>query len=126
MTTNAVQVSAPARRRRWKKFLLILGLLFVLLLGSLAVLEGVTGLFRAAVAAARGNDRLNERKFAEAADFYSRAIELRPSSPKGYYGRAIARNELQDYEGALADASRAVELEPGDADYRRVLVIIHC
>lgn len=33
-----------------------------------------------------------------------------------YIGRAAARQEKKDYNGALADYSRAIELDPGAAE----------
>jgi tetratricopeptide (TPR) repeat protein len=125
MTTNAAQAPVPVRRRRWKKPLLVVGLMFVLLLGSLAVLEGVTGILRALAAVDRGDRMLNDKQFEEAAAAYSRAIELRPSSARAYHGRAIARFELKDYDGAVTDAARADVLEPYNRDYRRTVAIIY-
>lgn len=43
---------------------------------------------------------------------YSRAIELDPREPKGYYNRGSAKQEKNDLDGAIADFSRAIELNP--------------
>lgn len=35
---------------------------------------------------------------------------------KAYYNRAFARDKLGDYEGAVSDYSKAIELEDGNAN----------
>jgi tetratricopeptide (TPR) repeat protein len=36
-------------------------------------------------------------------------------SAEGYNNRGISKHDLQDYRGAIADYSKAIELDPNDA-----------
>ncbi|MEA5534145.1 tetratricopeptide repeat-containing serine protease family protein [Crocosphaera sp. XPORK-15E] len=47
----------------------------------------------------------------EAEEAYTEAIKLKPNADS-YLGRAFARQEWGDYEGAIADATKAIELQP--------------
>jgi tetratricopeptide (TPR) repeat protein len=51
-----------------------------------------------------------------AAGDFSRAIELKPDEPLAYYDRGYIRSwEKHDYDGAIADLSKAIELGNKDA-----------
>jgi Flp pilus assembly protein TadD len=62
---------------------------------------------------ARGYVYLRLQNFANAISEFSHAIRLRPQYPNAYRNRAIARQRLDDEEGAAADNRRAAELEHG-------------
>ncbi|WP_028316948.1 tetratricopeptide repeat protein [Desulfatibacillum aliphaticivorans] len=51
---------------------------------------------------------------AEKEQSYSNAIERNPDNPTLYFERAQLRKELEDWEGVLADATKALELFPSD------------
>jgi tetratricopeptide (TPR) repeat protein len=51
----------------------------------------------------------------EAETDFSAAIELEPGSAQAWAGRASARFNLQQLDGAISDYSRAIELMPGRA-----------
>ena len=42
----------------------------------------------------------------------TKAIELNPNDAKAYYNRGLAKSDLQDYKGAIADFNKAIELNP--------------
>jgi serine/threonine-protein phosphatase 5 len=52
-------------------------------------------------------------KFAQAAEVYSQAIAKNPSVPAYYSNRALAYLKTESYGYALADATKAIELDPG-------------
>jgi tetratricopeptide (TPR) repeat protein len=53
-----------------------------------------------------------EHDFAEAARGYTEAIELNPNNAVYYANRAAAHIHLENFGCALADASKAIELDP--------------
>lgn len=55
-------------------------------------------------------------KYRDAINYYSRFIEIFPSSEEAYHNRAIAKFELKDYRGAIQDYSRSIELNPFNYD----------
>ena len=52
-----------------------------------------------------------EHKFDQAIDFYSKAIDLNPSVAVYYGNRSFAHLKTESYGYALADASKALELD---------------
>lgn len=64
---------------------------------------------------ASGNDLLKAKKYQEAVDLYTQAIETVPKGPNShiyYSNRAAAYSFLKDYELALPDCKKSIELEP--------------
>ena len=53
-----------------------------------------------------------EKHFTLAIEGYTRAIELNPNSAVYYSNRAFAHTKLEAYGSAIADATKAIELEP--------------
>lgn len=51
----------------------------------------------------------------EKIEFFTKAIELEPKKLDAYFYRAIAKNDLGDYNGAIVDYSKIIVTEP-DAD----------
>jgi tetratricopeptide (TPR) repeat protein len=60
----------------------------------------------------RGLALQEERRLEEAIADYDRAIQLDPNYGPAYYGRGWAKDWLQDYKGALADAQQGFRLDP--------------
>lgn len=52
-----------------------------------------------------------DKKFSEAVDVYSEAISVNPTVPAYYGNRSIAYMKTESYGYALADASKALELD---------------
>jgi tetratricopeptide (TPR) repeat protein len=60
----------------------------------------------------RGYDKINSKDYYAAVADFTKAIELSPDQAStAYYGRAVAKNALGDYNGAEADASTAIKLD---------------
>lgn len=53
--------------------------------------------------------------FNEAADLYTKAIELNPKDATLWCNRAYTRIKLEEHGYGLADATTAIELDPGYA-----------
>ncbi|KAK9805260.1 hypothetical protein WJX72_009420 [[Myrmecia] bisecta] len=70
---------------------------------------------RAVYFANRAACHLKLRQFAQAARDCSAAIDLDPTYLKAWLRRCTAYGELDDLDRALADASKIVELDPGNA-----------
>ena len=45
---------------------------------------------------------------------YNKALDLDPNYTEAYYNRGLAKDELQDYEGAIEDYNKALDLDPND------------
>jgi tetratricopeptide (TPR) repeat protein len=58
--------------------------------------------------------RLGE--YRKAAELFSRCITQSPSTAEAYFGRAQAREQLSDFQGALTDYSIFLELHPDQYD----------
>lgn len=67
--------------------------------------------------------RIAGHHFNEAADLYTKAIELNPKDATLWCNRAYTRIKLEEHGYGLADATTAIELDPGYAKayYRYVL-----
>jgi tetratricopeptide (TPR) repeat protein len=59
-----------------------------------------------------GNRDFAATRYESALDFYSRALRLEPTSHALYSNRAATFMALHNYEDALKDADKAVELNP--------------
>ncbi|KAG7384142.1 uri1, prefoldin-like chaperone [Phytophthora pseudosyringae] len=80
---------------------------------------------QAAALKAKGNDAFARRRFQAAAQYYSQAIELDPTSHILYGNRAAAYHRLKKYKLALEDSDVAVSLhEPWvKGHYRRACAL---
>ena len=45
-------------------------------------------------------------------DDYTRNIQINPYSAESYYGRGNAKSKVHDTSGAIADYTRAIQLDP--------------
>ena len=70
----------------------------------------------------RGNRHLEQQEFDAAIKCYSKAIGLYPGNARLFYNRAIAYENLGEYEQADADYAQALS---NDADVTRVLATEH-
>lgn len=59
-----------------------------------------------------GNELMKAERHREALELYSRAIELDPQSAVYFCNRAAAHFRLSDHEGAVADCTAALGLQP--------------
>ncbi|MEM6799354.1 MAG: zinc-dependent peptidase [Planctomycetota bacterium] len=73
-------------------------------------IEGADALF------SRGVLMMDAEQFEQAARLFGEAIEQEPDDAEAYQQRAIARLQLGDDRGALADAENALQGEPDDVD----------
>ena len=64
----------------------------------------------------KGNGLVKEKKYKEALDCYSKAIEIDPNDPILYSNRSAMHLNLSEYEQALTDADKAISLK---ADYSK-------
>ena len=71
----------------------------------------------------KGNELLRKNKNLEAIELYTRAIELNPQSPVYYGNRSQARLNIRNFEGALNDAIKSIELDQSytKAHYRKAV-----
>lgn len=61
----------------------------------------------------QGNEKLAEKKYAEAVDLYSRAIDMEPSNKIFLSNRAAAYSLMGNHEKAINDCLTAIEIDPG-------------
>ena len=59
-----------------------------------------------------GNRYLSELKYSEAVNAFTKAIDIEPKRSQAYEGRADAYANMQEYDLAIADYERAIELAP--------------
>ena len=71
----------------------------------------------------RGEDALESRRFAQALERFTRALELDPDNPQAYVHRGLCKAALERHADALADFERAVELDPSGASSRLNLAL---
>jgi WD40 repeat protein/tetratricopeptide (TPR) repeat protein len=64
---------------------------------------------------ARGQGHFGAKRWREAVAEYSRALELRPDQAAAFHNRGRAHQELGEYDQALRDLAKAVELAGTDA-----------
>ena len=71
----------------------------------------------------KGNELVRQNKNLEAIESYTRAIKLNPQSPVYYGNRSQAKLNIQDFEGALEDADKSIELDQSytKAYYRKAV-----
>ena len=71
----------------------------------------------------KGNELLKQNKNLEAIESYTKAIELNPQSPVYYGNRSQTKLNIQDFEGALKDAIKSIELDQSytKAYYRKAV-----
>ncbi len=91
-----------------KVFILVL-FLFMVGLNGLAIADKADDL-RVLMTDARG--ALDAMQVEESIEFCDKAIELDPNFAEGYANRAIAKATKEDFDGALVDAKKAIELDP--------------
>ena len=60
---------------------------------------------------------LDVKNLNKAIFYFTKSIELDPNNSSYYERRASAKEELKDYSGAIADYSKAIELEPDAYSY---------
>ena len=60
----------------------------------------------------KGNNLVQERKYQEALDCYTKAIELDKNDPILYSNRSAMYCNLNDFQNALDDANEAIKLKP--------------
>jgi len=86
-----------------------LGLLcFSMLAAASSAQEGV---LTASGEIARGQAFLGEKKFSQAGQAFSAALELEPNNAEAYYHRAEAFYQLRDFKKALPDITRLLALD---------------
>ena len=59
-----------------------------------------------------GNRYLSELKYSEAVNAFTKAIDIEPKRSQAYEGRADAYSYMQEYDLAIVDYERAIELAP--------------
>ena len=59
----------------------------------------------------------DQKKYAEAIDLYTKAIELKPKFAEAYNSRGMAYDELIMYLESIADYSKAIEINPMFKDF---------
>jgi tetratricopeptide (TPR) repeat protein len=59
-----------------------------------------------------GAQALGEGDYQKAIESFSEKIRLDPNSSVGYYGRAIANNNLEQYQQSVDDYDQALRLDP--------------
>lgn len=62
---------------------------------------------------AKGNAAFSAGAYQEAIDFFSQAIDIDGKNHVLFSNRSAAKASMQDYDGALEDAEKCVELNPG-------------
>ena len=65
-----------------------------------------------------GEEAASERKFDEAADYYSQAIEIEPDKATNYYKLYSVHKRMRSFNSALNDITKAVELDGSKSDWR--------
>ncbi|MCY3664045.1 MAG: tetratricopeptide repeat protein [Gemmatimonadetes bacterium] len=63
-----------------------------------------------------GRTDQSEKRYRQAIEHYTKAIELNPQMARAYYNRGNANSDLKDYEEALKDYSKAIQLDPEYSD----------
>lgn len=63
-----------------------------------------------------GVSSLNTGRPEEALKHFNRAIDMDPTRPDGYLGRANVLNTIGQFEDALVDYNRVIEMEPTIAE----------
>ena len=66
----------------------------------------------------KGNDAFKKQDWPTAVDFYTKAIETYDQEPSFYTNRAQANIKLEAYGYAVADADKAIALDPTNVKVR--------
>src|SRR5437016_6065413 len=67
---------------------------------------------QAAALVEQGITLFQDGKYPEAVDAYTQALALKPDDINAYIGRAVAYTNLGEYDQALSDYERGIELQP--------------
>ena len=59
-----------------------------------------------------GNHAFKKKKYEEAENFYSEALQLNPDSRPLWTNRAACRNTMKKHEDALADCLSSLSIDP--------------
>ncbi|KAG4935590.1 hypothetical protein JHK84_049793 [Glycine max] len=65
------------------------------------------------------NEVFNARKYSQAIDLYTQAIELNSQNAVYFSNRAFAHLRLEEYGSAIQDATKAIEIDPKYSKARR-------
>ncbi|EKX38189.1 hypothetical protein GUITHDRAFT_77404, partial [Guillardia theta CCMP2712] len=60
----------------------------------------------------RGNELLNQKDYAGAEEFYSKAISLNPQVEAYFTNRSLVRTNLRKFEEAIEDGRAALSINP--------------
>ena len=60
----------------------------------------------------KGNGLVKEKKYKEALDCYTKAIEIDPNDPILYSNRSAMHLNLSEFDEAITDAEKAISLKP--------------
>ena len=60
----------------------------------------------------KGNALVKEKKYKEALDCYSKAIEIDPNDPILYSNRSLMHINLSEFDQAITDAEKAISIKP--------------
>lgn len=60
----------------------------------------------------KGNAAFKQKKFKEAIEFYSQAIENDPTDHVFFSNRSGSFTSLRQYDAAIADSNKCIELKP--------------
>ena len=63
----------------------------------------------------KGNDCIKRKKYTEAIEFYTKALKVDPSSYAAYSNRSLGYSNEGDFERALQDATKCLDLTPSFA-----------
>ena len=64
-----------------------------------------------------GRTDQSEKRYRQAIEHYTKAIELNPQMARAYYNRGNTNSALEEYEEALKDYSKAIQLDPDYSDF---------
>ena len=64
----------------------------------------------------KGNALVKEKKYKEALDCYSKAIEIDPIREDAIMYRALVKKDLKDFSGAKKDLERAISFNPSSSE----------
>ncbi len=65
-----------------------------------------------------GEAAMAERRFDEAASYYSKAIEVEPNNAANYFKLFRVHSRMRSYYSALKDITKACEVDQNNAEYR--------